>query len=166
MEYASGSSWAAVAFGRDVLGLEDADSTEVRQDTGSPIIDLLPEQRSVSDMGGSLRLGANDISVADGTTARRIYKSGTISKRHRHRYEFNQAYRDAFERAGMAFSADSDSGKRIEILEIPGHLFFVGVQFHPEFSSRPGFPEEMIEAFVRAASQSGISRRSSDARRE
>ena len=161
-----GFQLAAVAFGRDVLGLEDADSTEIRQDTGSPIIDLLPEQRSVSDMGGSLRLGANDISVADGTTARRIYKSGTISKRHRHRYEFNQAYRDAFERAGMAFSADSDSGKRIEILEIPGHLFFVGVQFHPEFSSRPGFPEEMIEAFVRAASQSGISRRSSDARRE
>ncbi len=146
-----GFQLAVVEFGRNALGL-DADSTEIRPDAGDPVIDLLPGQKDAPDMGGSLRLGANRIILREGSVASQIYGTGTISKRHRHRYEFNQEYRDQFEGGGMEFSAESDSGRRIEILEIPGHRFFIGVQFHPEFSSRPGFPEEVFEAFVRAAS--------------
>ena len=146
-----GFQLAVVEFGRNVLGL-DADSTEIRPDAGDPVIDLLPGQKDTPDMGGSLRLGANMIILREGSVASQIYGTSTISKRHRHRYEFNQEYRDQFEGGGMEFSAESDSGRRIEILEIPGHRFFIGVQFHPEFSSRPGFPEVVFEAFVRAAS--------------
>lgn len=147
-----GFQLAAVAFGRDMLKLEDANSTEIRPDAKHPVIDLLPEQRDVSGVGGSLRLGAHEICVTGGTTAFDIYGSTTITKRHRHRYEFNQKYRESFKEKGMIFSAESDAGKRLEMLEIPAHRFFIGVQFHPEFSSRPGFPEQVFEAFVRAAS--------------
>lgn len=147
-----GFQLAAVAFGRNVLNLEDANSTEIKDDTKNPIIDLLPEQKSVSDMGGSLRLGANEIFLKDDSIAAKIYNSKTISKRHRHRYEFNKKYLDDFKEKGMIFSGESDSGKRMEVLEIPSHKFFIGVQYHPEFNSRPGFPEEVFEAFVKAAS--------------
>jgi len=109
------------------------------------------EQKLVSDMGGSLRLGANEIKIKDSSLAFKIYNSNLISKRHRHRYEFNKEYLDTFEKNGMYFSGESDNGKRMEILEIPDHKFFLGVQFHPEFNSRPGFPEEAFEAFVSAA---------------
>ena len=147
-----GFQLAAIAFGRNVLNLEDANSTEIKQDAKNPVVDLLPEQKNVSDMGGSLRLGANDILVKQNTIAHKIYKADTISKRHRHRYEINKKYIPEFEKNGMIFSADSDGGKRMETLEIPDHKFYLGVQFHPEFSSRPGFPEEAFEAFIRAAS--------------
>jgi CTP synthase len=113
----------------------------------------LPEQKDVSDMGGSLRLGANDVIIKENTNALKIYNNGTISKRHRHRYEINQEYIPEFEKNGLVFSADSDNGKRMEILEIPSHKFYLGVQFHPEFNSRPGFPEESFAAFIKAASE-------------
>jgi CTP synthase len=148
-----GFQLAAIAFARNVLNLEDANSTEIKADTKNPIVDLLPEQKEVSDMGGSLRLGANDILVKQNTIAYRIYNKDTISKRHRHRYEINQKYIPEFEKNGLFFSADSDRGKRMEMLEIPSHKFYLGVQFHPEFSSRPGFPEEVFEAFLSAASE-------------
>lgn len=146
-----GFQLAAIAFGRSVLGMGDANSTEIKQDAKDPVVDLLPEQKGVPDMGGSLRLGANDIRVRKDSVAWGIYNSGTISKRHRHRYEINKRYVPEFERNGLAFSAESDGGKRMEILEIPDHRFYLGVQFHPEFNSRPGFPEAAFEAFVRAA---------------
>ncbi len=148
-----GFQLAAVAFARHACSLEDANSTEIKPDTKNPVIDLLPEQKLVSDMGGSLRLGANEISVQDESLAYRIYNSNVISKRHRHRYEFNKDFLQTFEEKGMKFSGESDDGKRMEILEIPSHKFFLGVQYHPEFSSRPGFPEAAFEAFVAVSAQ-------------
>jgi CTP synthase len=146
-----GFQLAAVSFGRNVCKLDNANSTEISENTPNPIIDLLPEQKSIEDMGGSLRLGANDIKINDDSLAYKIYNNHKISKRHRHRYEFNQKYLNEFEEKGMKFSGQSIDGKRMEILEIPKHKFFLGVQFHPEFSSRPGFPEASFEAFVKAA---------------
>lgn len=148
-----GFQLAAIAFGRGVLNLEDANSTEIKADAKNPIVDLLPEQNDVSDMGGSLRLGANDIIIKDNTNAQKIYSASRISKRHRHRYEINKDYIPEFEKKGLIFSAYSDGGKRMEMLEIPSHKFYLGVQFHPEFNSRPGFPEESFSAFLKAASK-------------
>jgi len=148
-----GFQLAAIAFGRNVLKLQDSNSTEIKPDTQNPIVDLLPEQKDVSNMGGSLRLGANDVQIKDGTNAQKIYNSNVISKRHRHRYEINKQYIPEFEKNGLVFSADSDSGKRMEILEIPSHKFYLGVQFHPEFNSRPGYPENAFMSFIKAASQ-------------
>ncbi|NJK78332.1 MAG: CTP synthase (glutamine hydrolyzing) [Nanoarchaeota archaeon] len=148
-----GFQLAAIAFGRNVLKLEDANSTEIKADAKNPIVDLLPEQKNISDMGGSLRLGANDVKIKQNTISHKIYNSDVISKRHRHRYEINKEYIPEFEKNGMIFSADSDDGKRMEMLEIPEHKFYLGVQFHPEFNSRPGYPELAFEAFVKAASQ-------------
>ena len=148
-----GFQLAAIAFGRNVLNLEDVNSTEIKPDTKNPIVDLLPEQKDVLDMGGSLRLGANDISIKENTNAQKIYDKNTISKRHRHRYEINEKYIPEFEKNGLIFSAESDGGKRMEMLEIPSHKFYLGVQFHPEFNSRPGFPEESFSSFVKAAAE-------------
>jgi len=147
-----GFQLAAIAFGRYVCGLANANSTEINPNTENPVIDLLPEQKYIENKGGSLRLGAHEIKVEDNTLAFRLYKSTTILKRHRHRYEFNQKYLETFNTKGLKFSGYSDNKKRMEILEIPAHKFYLGVQFHPEFSSRPGFPEESFDAFVRAAS--------------
>ncbi|WP_371505040.1 glutamine hydrolyzing CTP synthase [Nitrosopumilus adriaticus] len=148
-----GFQLAAIAFGRNVMNLEDGNSTEIKPDTKNPIVDLLPEQKDVSDMGGSLRLGANEVMIKENTNAQKIYNSNSINKRHRHRYEINSKYIPEFEKNGMIFSADSDGGKRMEILEIPSHKFYLGVQFHPEFNSRPGYPEESFTAFLKAASE-------------
>ena len=150
-----GFQLAAVAFGRGVLGLDGANSTEIDADAADPVVDLLDEQRGVSEMGGSLRLGANRITIRGGTDAERIYGATEISRRHRHRYEINREYIPRFEGGGMIFSAHSDGGRRMEMLEIPSHRFYLGVQFHPEFSSRPGFPEESFAAFVGAALERG-----------
>ena len=148
-----GFQLAAVAFGRHACNMENGNSTEIDSETKYPIIDLLPEQKNVSDIGGTLRLGANEIKIKDNSLAFKIYNSNLISRRHRHRFEFNKEYLDTFEKNGMMFSGESDSGKRMEILEIPDHKFFLGIQFHPEFSSRPGFPEEAFEAFMSASAQ-------------
>lgn len=148
-----GFQLASIAFARNVLNLDDANSTEIKPDAKNPIVDLLPEQKNISDMGGSLRLGANDIQIKPNTIAQKIYNTNTISKRHRHRYEINKKYIPEFEKKGLIFSAESDGGKRMEMLEIPSHKFYLGVQFHPEFNSRPGYPEQAFEAFVKAASQ-------------
>ena len=148
-----GFQLAAVSFARNVCELSNANSTEIDNKTEYPIIDLLPEQNEVSDMGGSLRLGANKINIEKQTNAHQIYQTESISKRHRHRYEFNTNYLENFSKKGMIFSGESDDGRRMEILEIPSHKFFVGVQYHPEFDSRPGFPEEVFKAFTIASGQ-------------
>ena len=148
-----GFQLAAVSFARNVCELSNANSTEIDDKTEYPIIDLLPEQNEVSNMGGSLRLGANKINIEKETNAHQIYQSELISKRHRHRYEFNTNYLEDFSEKGMIFSGESDNGRRMEILEIPSHKFFVGVQYHPEFDSRPGFPEEIFKAFTVASGQ-------------
>jgi len=147
-----GFQLAAVAFGRYVCGLTNANSTEINPNTENPVIDLLPEQKHIENKGGSLRLGSHEIKVEDNSLAFKIYKSAILHKRHRHRYEFNQKYLEVFNSKGLKFSGYSDEKKRMEILEIPTHKFYLGVQYHPEFSSRPGFPEESFDAFVKAAS--------------
>lgn len=153
-----GFQLAAVAFARSVLGLGGADTTEIDRDARDPVVGLLAGQRAGGDMGGSLRLGASRIRLAGGSGAARMYGAAEISRRHRHRYEFNNEYRGRFEEAGMSFTGETAGGEggaepMMEVLEVPSHPFFVGVQFHPEFSSRPGYPEAAFEAFVRAASE-------------
>jgi CTP synthase len=146
-----GFQMAIVSFARHVLGLVDANSTELNPHTKNPVIDLLPEQKLVKDLGGSMRLGGHDIEITDGTMASRIYQTQMIRERHRHRYELNQSYLPAFEKAGMHFTAFSDNRKRTEILEIREHPFYFATQYHPEYISRPGRPEPSYYNFVKAA---------------
>ena len=146
-----GFQLSIVSFARNVLGLADANSTEIDPNTSAPVIDLLPEQRQVSEMGGTMRLGGHDISVLKPSRAFDVYGRKTIRGRHRHRFELNQSYMDRFEGAGMRFSAFSDGGRRAEILELPEHPFYMGTQFHPEYLSRPEAPEPVFMAFIRAA---------------
>jgi CTP synthase len=149
-----GFQLALVAFARNVCKLADANSTELEPRTKNPVVDFMPEQRGVHDMGGTMRLGSHAISVREGTKAAKIYASTSIKRRHRHRYEFNQSYLDLVSKAGLVLSAHSDGGKRMEILELPNHKFYFAVQYHAEFSSRPGKPEESFDAFVKAAAKS------------
>lgn len=146
-----GFQLAAVMFCRAACGRPGASSTELDPSTSDPVIDLLPGRGGGAGMGGSLRLGAQDVKLSGGSMASRIYGSERITKRHRHRYEINSKYVQEMESGGMKFSGSSEDG-RIEVLEIPSKKFFLGVQFHPEFNSRPGFPEESFSAFVGAAS--------------
>jgi CTP synthase len=152
-----GFQLAMVAFARYVLGHVDANSTELNPNTTNPIVDLLPEQKQVKDMGGSMRLGGHDIHIVDGTMASRIYQKTVVRERHRHRYEFNQSYRSEFEKSGMHFSGFSDNGRRTEILEILDHPFYFATQYHPEYLSRPGKPEPSYFNFVKAAVSRKIS---------
>ena len=152
-----GFQLAIVSFARHVLGLIDANSTELNPATNHPVIDLLPEQKAVTHLGGSMRLGGHDISIVDGTLASRIYQRQQIRERHRHRYEFNQEYLDAFEKAGMHFSGFSDNGRRTEILEIRDHPFYFATQYHPEYISRPGKPEPSYFNFIKATVSRKIS---------
>src|SRR5579875_1319627 len=146
-----GFQMAIVSYARHVLGLLDANSTELDPSTMNPVIDLLPEQKLVKDLGGSMRLGGHDIAISDGTLASRIYQRKQIRERHRHRYEFNQKYMPQFEKSGMRFSGFSDNGRRTEILEILEHPFYFATQFHPEYISRPGKPEPSYFNFIKAA---------------
>lgn len=146
-----GFQLAAVAFARNACNLPEANSTEVDPDTEDPVIDLLPEQKRIANMGGTMRLGAHEIKVVPNTFAHKLYGSTKIIKRHRHRYEFNQEYREQFEKLGMIFSGSSDNGKRMEILEVPNHNFYFAVQYHAEFTSRPGKPEKAFLSFIEAA---------------
>lgn len=146
-----GFQMAIVSFARHVLGLIDANSTELNANTKNPVIDLLPEQKAIKDLGGSMRLGTHEINIVNGTLASRIYQKELIRERHRHRYEFNQSYMSSFEKAGMYFSGFSDNGKRTEILEIRDHPFYLATQFHPEYISRPGKAEPSYYNFVKAA---------------
>ena len=146
-----GFQLSIVSFARNVLGLREANSTEIDLQTPDPVIDLLPEQREVSDLGGTMRLGGHDIAVVKPSLAYDVYGSTTVRGRHRHRFELNQSYMSRFEEAGMKFTAFSDGGRRAEILEIPDHPFYMGTQFHPEYVSRPEAPEPVFVAFMKAA---------------
>jgi len=148
-----GFQLASVAFARHVLGLEDANTTEVNPDTKHPIIDLLPEQRKVTDLGGTMRLGGHDIYIKRPSRAFEIYGRRKIRERHRHRFELNQKYLKRFEESGMRYTAFSDSGRRAEIMELDGHPFYMGTQFHPEYISRPERPEPMYAAFMAACAK-------------
>jgi CTP synthase len=149
-----GFQLAIVAFARHVCKLAGANSNELDPQTKNPVVNFMPEQRNIHDMGGTMRLGSHEIAIKPGTIAARVYSSTAIKRRHRHRYEFNQNYLDAVTENGLVLSAYSDSGKRMEILEIPNHRFYFAVQYHAEFSSRPGKPEQAFDAFVKAAAKS------------
>ena len=149
-----GFQLAIVAFARHACKLNDANSTELDGNAKNPVVDFMPEQRNVHDMGGTMRLGAHDIAITPRTVAAKVYGSTAVRRRHRHRYEFNQKYRDVVSKNGLVLSAHSDSGRRMEILEIPNCRFYFAVQYHAEFNSRPGKPEQAFDAFVRAAAKS------------
>ncbi|HLG30799.1 MAG TPA: CTP synthetase, partial [Candidatus Brocadiales bacterium] len=138
---------------RNVCGLKEANSTEFDANTPHPVISLLEEQRQVRLKGGTMRLGAQHCVLEEGTLARGAYGVESISERHRHRYEFNNAYRDCFALEGMIFSGFSPDGQLVEIIELKGHPWFLAVQFHPEFKSKPTNPHPLFKEFIKAALQ-------------
>lgn len=146
-----GLQCAAIEFGRNVLGLEDANSTEFDKETYNPVICLLEEQKNVTQLGASMRLGAQPSILKEGSIAEKLYGKTEISERHRHRYEFNPDYRDRYETAGMKIVGTSPDGKLPEVLEISDHPWFMAVQFHPEFKSQPSAPHPLFAGFVQAA---------------
>ena len=148
-----GMQMAMIEFGRNVCGLTDANSSEVDPHTPHPVIALMDQQRGVVQKGGTMRLGAYPCALQDGSLASRLYSRKRISERHRHRYEFNNAYREQFMAKGMIFSGLSPDGELVEIVELRNHPWFIGVQFHPEFKSRPFDCHPLFKGFVRAALQ-------------
>lgn len=140
-----------IEFARNVLNMEDANSTEFEAPTEHPVIDLMPDQRGVVDMGGTMRLGIYPCALEEGTAAADAYGVNRVSERHRHRFEFNNQFRQAFENAGMRFSGLSPDRRLVEIAEIADHPFMLGSQFHPEFGSRPNRPHPLFRGFVEAA---------------
>jgi CTP synthase len=142
---------AIIAFARYVCKLLDANTTEINQETTSPVIVYMPEQKLIKNLGGTMRLGLHEIEIDPDSNAFKIYRNSSIARRHRHRYEFNQNFKELLEKQGMRFTGSSDNKKRIEILEIPNHAFYLGIQYHGEFHSRPGNPEPSFEHFIRAS---------------
>lgn len=147
-----GMQLAVIEFARHVLHLEEAHSTEFREDTPHPVVDLLPDHTAEGGFGGTLRLGASPIQLAPGTLARELYGQEVILERHRHRYEVNPSYREALEQAGLVISGVEPVRNLAEIVELPGevHPFFIATQFHPEFKSRPLTPHPIFAGFVGA----------------
>jgi CTP synthase len=137
-----------VEFGRFVLGSEDVNSTEFNRNTPHPVIDLLPEQIAVDDMGGTMRLGLYPCKLVPGTLAGEAYRVSFVDERHRHRFEFNNTYREIFSEHGMVFSGLSPDNRLVEIAELKDHPFMVGCQFHPEFLSRPNRPHPLFRKFL------------------
>lgn len=148
-----GMQVAVIEYARNVAGLAGSNSSEIDPQTPHPVIDLLPEQKNIADLGGTMRLGAYPCKIKQDTTAFRAYQSGQIEERHRHRYEFNNAYREQLEGAGLTISGTSPDGRLVEMIELPNHPWFVAVQFHPEFLSRPNRPHPLFKGFVRAAAE-------------
>ena len=146
-----GLQCAVVEYARNVCGLERAHSVEFRRDTTDPLICLMDSQRQVTDLGGTMRLGAYPCRLRPGSRAHEIYGVLEISERHRHRYEVNNAYRDVLAEHGLRFSGVSPDGNLVEIIELPSHPWFLGCQFHPELKSRPMRPHPLFASFVGAA---------------
>ncbi len=146
-----GMQCAVVEFARNVIGLKDANSTEFAVDTPHPVICMLEEQKDVTDKGGTMRLGAQACVLAEGSKSLAAYGQSEISERHRHRYEFNPEYRSQFVQHGMLPVGTSPNGHLVEVVEIPDHPWFVAVQYHPEFKSKPHTPHPLFDGFVAAA---------------
>jgi CTP synthase len=153
-----GMQIAVVEFARHVAGMDGANSSEFDPETPYPVIDLLPEQKEVTDMGGTMRLGADPIKLHEGTSAREIYGEAVIYQRHRHRYEVNNMLRRRLEDEGLVASGTSPDERLVEVIELPEHPFFVASQFHPEFKSRPTRPEPLFREFVGAAARRAAER--------
>lgn len=146
-----GMQLASIEFARNVLGLNGAHSAEIDPDTEHPIIDLLPEQKDIEDLGGTLRLGVQACKLEENTKAFEAYQDEVVYERHRHRYEFNNYYRQDMEKAGFVFSGTSPDGRLVEIIEVKDHPWFVASQFHPEFISRPTRPQPLFREFIGAS---------------
>lgn len=157
-----GMQCAVIEFGRHVMGLAGAHSTEFEKDTAHPVICLLDEQRNVTNMGGTMRLGTMPCHLDRHSAAGRAYGQEMIDERHRHRYEFNNVYRQQFEAGGMRFAGTSPDGKLVEIVELAEHPWFVAVQFHPEFKSKPLKSHPLFAGFVGAAIERRKRRASGD----
>ena len=153
-----GMQMAVVEFARNVLGLKDAMSTEVEANTANPVIDLMADQKTTTVKGGTMRLGAYKCQIEEDSLAYRIYGKPLISERHRHRYELNNDYVARLNEAGMLTSGRNPETGLVEIVEIPKHPFFIGVQFHPEYKSTPENPQPIFVAFVKAALEYNKSR--------
>jgi CTP synthase len=159
-----GFQWAVVEFARHVAGLTDADSTEVVEDTPSKVIYKLRDLLGVDDMGGTMRLGTYACKLAPGSRARQLYGEDVIHERHRHRYEFNAMYEPALVERGLQVVGRSLDGKFVEIVELPDHPWFVAVQFHPEFKSKPLRPHALFAGFVEAAYQHQVAHKPASAK--
>jgi CTP synthase len=146
-----GMQTATIEFARNVLKLENAHSTEFNPNTPYPVIALLDEQKKITDKGGTMRLGRQACQLTMGSHANRLYGAFIINERHRHRYEFNNDYLEAFTKAGFTFSGWSPDGKLVEMIELPSHPFFIACQFHPEFQSKPDRPHPLFKGFIAAA---------------
>jgi CTP synthase len=149
-----GMQCAVIEFARNVLGLKNANTTEINENAGDPVIDLMDEQKDLDTKGGTMRLGAYDCKLKPGSKAHMIYGKERISERHRHRYEFNNKYLEDFEKHGMIASGMNPDSGLVEIVEIPEHPWFVGVQFHPEYKSTVAEPHPLFVGFVKAAVES------------
>jgi len=148
-----GMQMAVIEFARNVLGIKDAHSTEMNPETLNPVIDLMEAQKKITAKGGTMRLGAYPCSIASGTLANRIYNATSISERHRHRWEFNNAYLDQFEAEGMVASGKNPENNLVEIVELTNHPFFVGVQYHPELKSTVENPHPVFVHFIKASKE-------------
>ena len=150
-----GMQCAVIEWARNTAQLKDANSAEFDPDTANPVINLLPEQQDVVDLGGTMRLGLYPCRVNPDTLAFKLYQKEVIYERHRHRYEFNNAYRNLFLESGYVVSGTSPDGRLVEMIELPNHPFFIASQFHPEFQSRPSAPHPLFQGFIQAASTQG-----------
>lgn len=146
-----GMQMAVIEFARNVAGLADANSSEFSAESKHPVIDLMPEQRDIDDKGGTMRLGLYPCKLKEGSKAYDLYNEGLIYERHRHRYEFNNEFRELLTSKGMILSGLSPSGRLVEIVELNDHPWYVGVQFHPEFKSRPNRPHPLFREFIKAS---------------
>jgi CTP synthase len=142
---------SVIEWAQNVAQLEDANSAEFEPGCQNPVINLLPEQQDVVDLGGTMRLGLYPCRVMPNTLADKLYQEEVVYERHRHRYEFNNAYRTLFLESGYMISGTSPDGRLVEMIELPGHPFFIASQFHPEFQSRPNHPHPLFQGFVQAA---------------
>jgi len=146
-----GMQIAVIEFARHVAGMEGANSSEINPHTPYPVIDLLPEQKEVEDKGGTMRLGVGPSKVVPGSLTERAYGSTLVYERHRHRYEFNNEYREQLVDLGLHFAGTTPDGRLVEIVEVPEHPWFVATQFHPEFTSRPNRPQPLFRDFIQAS---------------
>jgi CTP synthase len=151
-----GFQWAAVEYARDVCGLSEADSTECSPDAEHKLIYKLRDLLGVDDLGGTMRLGQYDCVLTPGSLGHKIYGTTNITERHRHRYEFNCLYEQTLTDKGLRISGKSPDGKFVEMIELPGHPWYVAVQFHPEFKSKPLRPHPLFASFVEASHQHKI----------
>jgi CTP synthase len=157
-----GMQMAIIEYARNVLGMSNANSTEMDEATPHPVIDLMEAQKTVTNKGGTMRLGSWDCELKDGTLIKKIYGKDVISERHRHRYEYNNKYKEQLEKAGMVSSGTNPQTDLVETIELPEHPWFIGVQYHPEYKSTVATPHPLFVDFVRAAKEFAMRKKQSE----